>query len=41
MKLTKQPQENPARANGQERAVLNWLRQHDNTLTEPTDVPDA
>ncbi|MCG7932565.1 MAG: hypothetical protein N0E44_21325 [Candidatus Thiodiazotropha lotti] len=40
-KLVKRLQENPVRANNEVGAVLNWVRQRDDTLTEPTNVPDA
>ena len=40
-RLIKRQQKVPARADDVEEAVLNWLCQRDNTLTDPTDVPDA
>ncbi|MCG7907180.1 MAG: hypothetical protein JAY95_11695 [Candidatus Thiodiazotropha taylori] len=40
-RLVKRRQVNQEQVDDEEEAVLNWLRQRDNTLTEPTDVPDA
>jgi hypothetical protein len=34
-------QENPHLANGDEGAILNWIKRRDESLTEPTGVPSA